>query len=100
MAELIFTQILRDRGSSPLAHRLQFLGDTGNTAARLEQLTKERAVPLIAAASILDAAGMHLPDAARASVPLRGRAEPLEIVAIADLAVLGRAVPGGASAAA
>ncbi|MBL8671976.1 MAG: adenylate/guanylate cyclase domain-containing protein [Alphaproteobacteria bacterium] len=80
-------------------HRLQFLGDTGNTAARLEQLTKERAVPLIAAASILDAAGIHLPDAARASVPLRGRAEPLEIVAIADLAALGRAAPGGASAA-
>jgi adenylate cyclase len=58
---------LSDRNS------LQFLGDTGNTAARLESLTKEMSCTTIISIDTLAAAGWPLPDWRRAEVDIRGR---------------------------
>ena len=74
-------------------YSLQFLGDTGNVAARLEELTKERQCVLFVSAPALAAAGFATPgDAIRDTLSLRGREGlALEVVgfaARADLADL------------
>jgi adenylate cyclase len=52
---------------------LQFLGDTGNVAARLESLTKEMNCTAIISTDTLTAAGWPQPDWRRADVGIRGR---------------------------
>ncbi|MGD0723326.1 MAG: adenylate/guanylate cyclase domain-containing protein [Roseiarcus sp.] len=56
---------------------LQFLGDTGNVAARLESLTKEMRCVAIVSAATLAAAGGPAPDWRRAEVAIRGRDQPI-----------------------
>jgi adenylate cyclase len=60
---------------------LQFLGDTGNVAARLEGLTKERGCVAIVSVATLEAAQWRLAESARETVEVRGRGE-IEVVAI------------------
>jgi adenylate cyclase len=52
---------------------IQFLGDTGNVAARLESLTTEMECIAIVSAAALAAAGLHRPDWHAAEVAIRGR---------------------------
>jgi adenylate cyclase len=52
---------------------LQFLGDTGNVAARLEALTKEMNCVAIVSAATLDAAQWTNPGWRRAELDIRGR---------------------------
>jgi adenylate cyclase len=52
---------------------LQFLGDTGNVAARLESLTKEMDCTTIISTETLAVAGQLQPDWRRADVDIRGR---------------------------
>jgi adenylate cyclase len=54
---------------------IQFLGDTGNVAARLESLTKEMGCTLIVSAATLAASGLDRPHWRRAEVTIRGRDE-------------------------
>ena len=52
---------------------IQFLGDTGNVAARLEALTKEMNCTAIASQASLDAAELAAPGAAKVDLDIRGR---------------------------
>ncbi|WP_342359219.1 adenylate/guanylate cyclase domain-containing protein [Terrarubrum flagellatum] len=59
---------------------LQFLGDTGNVAARLEALTKEMDCTMIISEAALEAAALARPDWRAAEVSIRGRdGEPIAV---------------------
>jgi adenylate cyclase len=81
---------------------LQFLGDTGNVAARLEALAKERGCVLFASATTLAAAGLAAPaGATRDVLTLRGREKlALAVVGIAERAQLAAILMSAADAAA
>ncbi|MBX9943880.1 MAG: adenylate/guanylate cyclase domain-containing protein [Reyranella sp.] len=55
------------------AAQITAIGDTVNTASRLEALTKELAVELVVSEELLDRAGIDLPAAPRHDVEIRGR---------------------------
>jgi adenylate cyclase len=61
---------------------LTAIGDTVNTASRLETLTKEFTVELVVSQDLLDRAGMDLPAAARHEVEIRGRQGRLAVRAV------------------
>jgi adenylate cyclase len=61
---------------------IQFLGDTGNVAARLEGLTKEMNCVAIISAAAVDAAGARRPSWQQADVDVRGRDQPLPVFLI------------------
>ena len=63
---------------------IQFLGDTGNIASRLESLTKETACTMIVSASTIAAAGMSTPGWLAADLEIRGRSEPLPAFLVFD----------------
>lgn len=61
---------------------LQFLGDTGNLAARLEGLTKEMNCTAIVSAETPSAARLPQPDWRHADVDIRGRDTPVSVFLI------------------
>jgi adenylate cyclase len=65
------------------ASSLTAIGDTVNTASRLESLTKDFAVELVVSQDLLDRAGLDLPAAARHEVEIRGRQAHLAVRALA-----------------
>jgi adenylate cyclase len=75
-------------GTIGAADRYEFtvIGDTVNVAARLEQLCREHGRDLLiteATHRLAAAAGEHRPVVMQASVALRGRDEPVPVVAVA-----------------
>ncbi|HWA42569.1 MAG TPA: adenylate/guanylate cyclase domain-containing protein [Hypericibacter adhaerens] len=64
------------------------IGDSVNTASRLEGLTKEFACQLVVSASVAELAGLDLADAARHEIAVRGRSQPLTVLALADARTL------------
>lgn len=64
------------------AAQITAIGDTVNTASRLESLTKEFGVELVVSQELLDTAGMLLADAPRHDVDIRGRQGRLAVRAI------------------
>ncbi len=64
------------------ATQLTAIGDTVNTASRLESLTKEFGVQLVVSQELLDRAGVPLPDAAHHEVEIRGRQGRLAVRAV------------------
>jgi len=58
---------------------LQFLGDTGNIAAKLEAQTKELGCTLITSIATLNAAKLRAPHSASVLVELPGREAPIEV---------------------
>ncbi len=71
------------------ATSLTAVGDTVNTASRLEQASKDFAAQLVVSAEAVAAAGLApdaspLADAERREVALRGRRAPLEVLVFAD----------------
>lgn len=60
------------------------IGDTVNTASRLEALTKEHGCQLIVSEAVIGYAGIKLPEKARRTTKIRGRTEPLTIHVIGD----------------
>lgn len=64
------------------AASLTAIGDTVNTASRLETMTKEFAVELVVSQEVLDRAGMELATAARHEVDIRGRQGRLVVRAV------------------
>jgi adenylate cyclase len=61
---------------------LQFLGDTGNMAARLESLTKEMNCTTIISTETLTATGWRPSDCRQAKVDIRGRDTTLSVLLI------------------
>lgn len=71
------------------------VGDTVNTASRLESMTKEFAAQLVVSADLAAAAGADLGAWRREAVPVRGRKEPLSVFIVDDARALpAPAVPG------
>jgi adenylate cyclase len=64
------------------ATQLTAIGDTVNTASRLETLTKEFAVELVVSQELLDRAGVDLAAYERHEVEIRGRQERLVVRAV------------------
>ena len=60
------------------------VGDTVNTASRLESMTKEFAAQLVVSADLTDAAGADLTAWRREAVQVRGRKEPLSVFIVDD----------------
>lgn len=65
------------------AAQITAIGDTVNTASRLESMTKEFAVELVVSQELLDRAGIDLGDAPRHEVEIRGRQSRLAVRAVA-----------------
>ena len=64
---------------------LTAIGDTVNTASRLESLSKELGVTLVASQAVFDAAGLNGPIGLAQVVRVRGRDEALAIRTLVDL---------------
>ncbi len=78
------------------ARALTAIGDTVNTASRLEQLTKEHRALLVFSEEVAQRAGLAMPDLKRATTTIRGRKEPLAIMIVErseDLAALAELDP-------
>jgi adenylate cyclase len=70
-------------GGTDTGRRITALGDTVNTASRLESACKELAVQAVISKPVIDAAGLAPTDAlAQKSIEIRGRTQPLEIYAV------------------
>jgi len=67
---------------------LTAIGDTVNTASRLESLTKDFAVELVVSQDLVDQAGLDLGDAPSHEVDIRGRKGRLLVRAVQDAAQL------------
>ena len=67
---------------------LTAIGDTVNTASRLESLSKDFGAELLASQAVFDAAGLPAVLGEAHEVALRGRTEPLAVRAVAHVAVL------------
>jgi adenylate cyclase len=61
------------------ASAITAIGDSVNTASRLEGLAKEYAVELVVSAAVMSHAGIDLPGARRGEIEIRGRQEKLEV---------------------
>lgn len=68
------------------------IGDTVNTASRLETLTKDYDCQLVVSETVVRHAGITLPVCEPHTVVVRGRSEPLTVHAIADARTL--SLPG------
>ncbi len=80
---------------------VQFLGDTGNVAARLEGLTKELDCTVIASDAVMELAGAAVPAGTlRTEVRIRGREElPLGVTLLRSQEEVRSAIPLSASTA-
>jgi adenylate cyclase len=61
---------------------LQFLGDTGNVAAKLEAQSKNLNCKMVVSLTALDAASISAEALERTSVPIPGQEEPMNVAAI------------------
>ena len=67
---------------------LTAVGDTVNTASRLEALTKERGVQLILSESVISAAGLALDIGERTEITARGREQSINVLLVEDATAL------------
>ena len=72
----------------PAAPIVSAIGDTINSAARLESLTKQYGCTMLVSVETLRIAGIPLPDIGVRRVEVRGRTEQLEVLPIEDPAAL------------
>jgi adenylate cyclase len=72
----------------PSSPTLTAIGDNINIAARLESLTKTYACTLVISVTTAERAGADLSRFPRHTADVRGRDEPVEVYAIADLSTL------------
>ena len=87
--------ILRAHGGSEHSFSFTVIGDTVNTASRLQRLTRNLQTPLVVGCPVIAAAGSATGEIAeivarledRGDQPLRGRNEPVGIWARPDLSV-------------
>ena len=82
------------------ATTLTAIGDTVNTASRLETLTKEFGVELVFSAIVGEHAGLDMEGLGHHEVTLRGQDEPTAIVTLANASTLPESYSNSGSAAA
>ncbi|MDF1727204.1 MAG: adenylate/guanylate cyclase domain-containing protein [Sulfitobacter sp.] len=75
--------VLGEIGAAGQAPRT-LIGDTVNTASRLEGVTKEHGVQAFLSAPLLAAAGLSIPEDQMQALELRGLSEPLLALAVAE----------------
>jgi len=68
---------------------LSAVGDTVNTASRLQGLTKHYGVPLVISERVALAAGLDVSRLEARQLAIRGRASPLTVYALASVAESG-----------
>jgi adenylate cyclase len=68
----------------PAAPIISAIGDTINSAARLETLTKQYGTTLVVSADTLRLAGIALPDVPLHRAEVRGKVQQIEVLAIED----------------
>jgi adenylate cyclase len=68
---------------------LSAVGDTVNTASRLQELTKHYGVPLVISERLAAAAGLDVARFEAKSLAIRGRTNPLTVYALASITQLG-----------
>jgi adenylate cyclase len=78
---------------SARATTLTAVGDSVNTASRLEELTKSYGAELVFSAAVARYAGLRLDGFAQDEVTLRGRDQPLGIVVLPRAADLPERIP-------
>ena len=81
------------------ATTLTAIGDTVNTASRLESLTKEYGVELVFSAIVGEHAGLAMEGLDHHEVTLRGQDEPTAIIAFANASTLPESYGSGSAAA-
>jgi len=79
--------------STSESQSLQFLGDTGNTAAKLEAQTKELNCTLVASAAALDLVALDGPRIATITVAVAGKSDPIEVAVFKQKSELERIFP-------
>ena len=72
----------------PRSQIVTAIGDTVNTCARLESLTKEYDCVVVVSRSAAEAAGLDVTNEALHQAPVRGRTEPVEFYAFREMAAL------------
>jgi len=72
----------------PAAPIVSAIGDTINSAARLENLAKQYSCTMVVSVDTLRFAGIALPEAGIRRVEVRGKTEQLDVVAVEDPATL------------
>jgi len=82
------TVVLGEIGAAGQAPRT-LIGDTVNTASRVEGATKEHQVQALISVPVLEAAGVTVPNAEITALNLRGLSEPLEAWAVKQAHDLG-----------
>ncbi|MGP0094853.1 MAG: adenylate/guanylate cyclase domain-containing protein [Xanthobacteraceae bacterium] len=78
-----FSEAIVGRMGPPRSRTISAIGDTVNTAARLEGLTKDYDCPIILSRRAALAAGLDLTGHTLHEIALRGRAEPVQFYALA-----------------
>jgi len=68
----------------PKGRTISAIGDTVNTAARMEALCKPLGCRFVLSAGVAEHAGVSLPDSTRQDVEIRGRDEKLPVYALND----------------
>jgi adenylate cyclase len=79
--------VLGEIGAAGQAPRT-LIGDTVNTASRIEGVTKEYKVQALISAPVLNAAGHHVPESQMISLSLRGLNTPLHALPLTEASTL------------
>ncbi len=81
------------KGASGAAQRITALGDTVNTASRLESACKDLRSQLVVSQATVSASGMKLNTGSRELISVKGREQKVPIVAFAAAADIAEALP-------
>ena len=80
-----FGEAIVGRMGPPNSQIISAIGDTVNTTARLEALTKEHGKPVVVSRALAEIAGISIDEREIRDVPIRGRSENLDILPFMEI---------------